>query len=30
MAALLSATAEKTPLLPGFKYEFFISRFEFG
>jgi hypothetical protein len=29
MAALLSATAEK-PCLPGFKYEFFISRFEFG
>jgi UDP-glucose 4-epimerase len=30
MAALLSATAEKTCFRLGFKYEFFISRFEFG
>jgi hypothetical protein len=30
MAALLSATAEKNPFRLGFKYEFFISRFEFG
>jgi nucleoside-diphosphate-sugar epimerase len=29
MAALLSATAEN-PARLGFKYEFFISRFEFG
>jgi hypothetical protein len=29
MAALLSATAEKTPFCLGFEYEFFISRFEF-
>jgi hypothetical protein len=30
MAALLSATAEKPCFRLGFKYEFFISRFEFG
>jgi nucleoside-diphosphate-sugar epimerase len=30
LTALLSATAEKTCFRLGFKYEFFISRFEFG